>query len=64
MSRPIQRSANGVTVTAWTDGWPRSYTIDGLGARGDQSVCVSTKEQAEGLSWALKQTLKADKEAE
>lgn len=55
MARKIKRTAQGQTVTIYTDGWPVTVYVEN--EINDTEIKIDGQEAAEGLLWALERAL-------
>lgn len=56
MRSPIQRTGEGLAITLWMDGWPRSLTIQ----TGDQEFRLFGTAQIRALHFMLGEVLAED----
>lgn len=56
----IQREAQGIVVTLFTDGTPRSVIIENTRVGGDTNLRLFGSDQLRALHWALGEIIAAD----
>lgn len=56
----IKREAQGIVVTLFTDGAPRSIEIENTWGRRDTKLHVFGSDQLRALHWALGEIIAAD----
>ncbi len=62
MTAPIVRTAQGVTVTLYTGGWPRQCTVEAYLPNGVdlQTLKLRSSAQIRALHWVLGEVIAAD----